>query len=83
MSSIFVQRMGQKLRPSKDIVNCELLIVNCLGAPLEDRLLLGEDKAQAKAAVPVAGGEVATVRRATVPRVAVPAASTVHAVLPT
>lgn len=46
-------------------------------------LLLGEDKAQAEIAYPVARGEGKANRSATVPRMAEPAAPTVHAVSPT
>lgn len=46
-------------------------------------LLLGEGKAQAKIEVPVVGGDVVAKRSAAVPRIAAPAAPTVHAVCPT
>ena len=46
-------------------------------------LLLGEGKAEAEEVVPVVREVVETVRRATEPRVAVPAAATAHAVRPT
>ncbi len=49
----------------------------------ENRLLLGEGEAEAKVEVPIVGGAAATVRRATVPGVVGPTATTIHAALPT
>lgn len=44
---------------------------------------LGEDKTEAEVVVAVVRRVVVTIRRATVPRVVVPAAATIHAVCPT
>ena len=44
---------------------------------------LGEDEAEAENAVAVARSAVVTVRQATVPRIVVPATTSVHAVCPT
>lgn len=46
-------------------------------------LLLGEGQAEPKDVAPVARRVLETIRRATIPRVAAPATTTVHAVRPT